>query len=105
MAEEQREKSAPIPWRDVPINEIFKIDNIKIVNVDTENNDSMGEGMILSLTNKAGKQINTWTTSRIRTDIEVNNYPKEKTLYICSLGRENTKTDGRWYYKYELVCA
>ena len=84
MAEKQREESAPIAWRDVPINEIFKIDNIKIVNVVTaaataaENNDSTGDGMILSLTNKAGQQFNTWTTSRIRADIEGNNFPKEK---------------------------
>ena len=105
MAEKQREESIPIAWRDVPINEIFKIDNIKIVNVDMENNDSMDDGMILSLLNKTGRKLNVWATSRLREDIEQNNYPKEKTLYICSLGRENMKTDGRWYYKYELVCA
>ena len=105
IAEKQRGESVPIPWRDVPLNEIFKIENSKIVNVGMDNDDNTGDAMILTLTKKTGQQFNAWTTSRLRADIEGNNYPKEKTLYICSLGRENLKTEGRWYYKYELVCA
>ena len=56
------EEKAAIPFRDLPLNEVFQIKEINTVNVNTKD----GVGMILHLVNKKKEEINVWATSLVQ---------------------------------------
>ena len=83
-----------IKWVDLPINKIYKIDQIKTVVT------RLGEGKILELMTRDDKKITVWAPSRLVTDLGWDELPR----FIRSLGkfphkRDNTKS----YHKYELL--
>ena len=85
-----------IPWREVPIGEIFYIKDVE--KIDTEN----GEATIVTLVHKTGAYVKAFATSLLVNDLE--DFNPEYSYYVKSLGLKNSsKKVGRSYYHYELA--
>ena len=80
------------PWRDVPQNVIYHIEDVQEVKT------MYGYQKVLSLVDRDGNKISAYATSRMIDDLE------EGGSYIKSLGlRESRKNPSQSYYHYELL--
>ena len=79
-----------LPWRDVPQNVIYHIEDVQEVKT------MYGYQKVLSLVDRDGNKISAYATSRMVDDLEGS--------YIKSLGlRQSTKNPSQSYYHYELL--
>ena len=80
------------PWRDVPQNVIYCIEDVQEVQT------MYGYRRVLSLVDREGSKMRAYATSRMIEDLE------EGGCYIKSLGsRQSTKNPNQSYYHYELL--
>ena len=86
-----------ISWRDVPIQKIFKIMNVRKVQTK-----SGSEAMILYLYERESEQpLIAWASSLLQT--ELNSLKEIKDLYVKSTGSKKSLSTGRQYFSYQLV--
>ena len=86
-----------ISWRDVPIQKIFKIMNVRKVQTK-----SGSEAMILYLYERESEQpLIAWASSLLQS--ELNSLKEIKDLYVKSTGSKKSLSTGRQYFSYQLV--
>ena len=86
-----------ISWRDVPIQKIFKIMNVRKVQTK-----SGTEAMILYLYERESEQpLIAWASSLLQS--ELNSLKEIKDLYVKSTGSKKSLSTGRQYFSYQLV--
>ena len=79
-----------LPWRDVPQNVIYHIEDVQEVKT------MYGYRKVLSLVDRDGNKLRAYATSRMIDDLEGS--------YIKSLGlRDSVKNPSQSYYHYELL--
>ena len=83
-----------IKWRDLPINKIYCINNIKTVTT------RYGSGTVLELTKQDASTVEAWAPARLAKDLGWEDLPRYvKPLGLSPCKKDNTKT----YHKYELL--
>ena len=90
--ERKSQQDTIIPWRDVPEEKIFYIEQVEKIQT------SKGEATIVTLCDRSGDKMRAFATSILAKDLEGSGY------FIRSLGKKNsTKNKGQSYYHYELI--
>lgn len=93
-AGEERVKA--IPFRELPLNQVFAIADIKNFKIKTR------EAVILKLRDSQGNTRDVWGTSLIIKDIsEKKDRYQGKKLFIISKGRK--ETGNRYYYEFAIL--
>ena len=83
-----------IKWVDLPINEIYRIDQVKTIA------SRFGEGKILELMTRDDKKITVWAPSRLVRDLGWDDLPR----FIRPLGKFPCRSDtNKSFHKYELI--
>ena len=83
-----------IRWVDLPINEIYRIDQIKTIAT------RLGEGKILELTTRYDKKLTVWAPARLAKYLGWD----DLTRFIRPLGKFPHKSDSnKSFHKYELL--
>ena len=92
--ERKSQQDTIIPWRDVPTEKIFYIEQVEKIQT------SKGEATIVTLCDSSGDKMRAFATSILAKDLEGNT----SGYFIKSLGKKNsTKNKGQTYYHYELI--
>ena len=83
-----------IRWVDLPINNIYRIDQIKTITT------RFGEGKLLELMTRDDKKITVWAPSRLIRDLGWDDLPR----FIRPLGKFPCKSDSnKSFHKYEIL--
>ena len=98
---ERKKNESTIPWRDVPLNTIYKVVSTK--EVPTANSFGDTPSVVVTLTDEHGETIKAWATGLLSDDIRENKAAGKTKLFIKSLGKKTGKKPGRFSYEYDLV--
>ncbi len=94
----EQSKNNVISWSDVPINTIYRINEI------SPEKTTYGAQLILKLTTLDGTNYRAWACSRLRDELEVLPERKKERLFIKPLGLcDSMKFPDRKYHQYELI--
>ena len=86
-----------LKWRDIPMNTIFRIDDISKINT------KFGIGTILTLKDKTLNTYKCFTTKTIADKLDEFNL-QDGSCYIRSLGLKESKTNtGNSYYNFDIM--
>ena len=89
-------ESTAIPFRDLPLNTVYEIKEIKTIHINQR------EAVILKLQNQEGGNTDVWATTVIRSNLKEKSSERQgKTLFIISKGRKETKC--RYYYDFKIL--
>ena len=94
---------AAIPWRDLPLHKLYKIEHTK--DYTTANNFNDSPSMIIKLSDEESNIIKVWASGRLGNDLRENHANDKTNLYVKSLGRKEGKQSGRFTYEYDLAQA
>ena len=87
-----------ISWSDVPIDRIYKIEEI------VPGRSNYGQQFILKLTSSDGKSYRAWSTSLLRDELMTISEHKRNHLFIKPKGLCRTKKNpDKEFHRYELV--
>ena len=85
-----------IQWKELPVNVIYKIKQIKEILVDNT------ATMILDLIDEQEHSLKVWAPQRLYKDLL--RFPDKVNIYVRSLGKKECKmAPGRWYHDYNLA--
>ena len=86
-----------LKWRDIPMNTIFKIDDVSKINT------KVGEGTILTLVDRDSNMYKCFATNPISYKLDKFNL-QNGSCYIRSLGLIESKTNtGNKYYNFDIM--
>ena len=92
---EKMNKGNAIPWRDLPVNNVYKVEAIQKVT-----NTKFGDAAILQLRTIDGVEIEVWATQLLANELNEMNLPC--FVKPCGL-RESKRNVGRSYQSYKLL--
>ena len=92
----EKAMKSTMQWKELPVNVIYKINQIKEVLVDST------ATMILDLIDEQGHVLRAWAPQRLYKDLL--RFPDKANIYVRSLGKKECKmAPGRWYHDYNLA--
>ena len=86
-----------LKWRDIPMNKVFRIDDVSKINT------KFGEGTILTLVDRDSNMYKCFATKTISDKLNNINL-QNGSCYIRSLGLKESKTNtGNKYYNFDIM--
>ena len=97
----QTTSSRVTKWGDLPLNVIYRVDELKEKLVERDGKKVSSKYAVL--TNQAGDVKSVWLTSIIETELNKLNVGENERIYIQSFGLKMNKAGNRKYYDFDIV--
>ena len=90
-----------INWADLPLNEIFKVNKVKDINVNIDGEEKISQ--VAELENQTGDVTNVWLTTVGKEKLGRISDFNNRCIFIRSLGLKYNKKQNRKYYDCDVV--
>ena len=90
-----------INWADLPLNEIFKVNKVKDINVNIDGEEKISQ--VAELENQTGDVTNVWLTTVGKEKLGRISDFNNRRIFIRSLGLKDNKKQNRKYYDCDVV--